>query len=105
MTSSPGPTPESMAAISSAAVHEWVSRALAAPVRSRSHAEHCRVKLPSPAEVDASYRELSGRGVPFQAPPADYEWNAYCCYFTGPDDEVWELYAWRQGGAPGKLET
>ena len=35
--------------------------------------------------------------------PADYPWNAYCCYFTGPDDEVWELYAWREGGAPGKV--
>jgi uncharacterized protein len=61
------------------------------------------VKLPSPEAVDASYRELSAKGVSFQSPPADYPWNAYCCYFTGPDDEVWELYAWRDGGAPGKI--
>lgn len=59
------------------------------------------VKLPSPAEVDASYAELSGKGVPFAGPPADYAWNAYCCYFTGPDDELWELYAWREGGPVG----
>jgi len=50
-----------------------------------------------------SYRELADRGVPFQGPPADYPWNAYCAYFFGPDDEVWELYAWREGGGPGKL--
>jgi catechol 2,3-dioxygenase-like lactoylglutathione lyase family enzyme len=59
------------------------------------------VKLPSPAEVDAAYAELSANGVPFAGPPADYAWNAYCCYFTGPDDELWELYAWREGGPVG----
>ena len=59
------------------------------------------VRLPSPAEVDACYAELSAKGVPFSGPPADYVWNAYCCYFTGPDDELWELYAWREGGPVG----
>jgi catechol 2,3-dioxygenase-like lactoylglutathione lyase family enzyme len=68
-----------------------------------AHKACIAVKLSSPEELDASYRELAAKGVPFQAPPTDYPWNAYCCYFTGPDDEVWELYAWRDGGAPGKL--
>jgi hypothetical protein len=36
-------------------------------------------------------------------PEMNGHWNAYCAYFFGPDDEVWELYAWRQGGGPGKL--
>ncbi len=63
------------------------------------------VKLPSPAEVDASYAELSAKGVPFYGPPADYVWNAYACYFTGPDDELWELYAWREGGPVGAVES
>ncbi|MBN8993935.1 MAG: VOC family protein [Rhizobiales bacterium] len=70
-----------------------------------AHKACIAVKLDTPAELDAAYAELKGKGVPFQAPPADYAWNAYCCYFTGPDDEVWELYAWREGGAPGKLEA
>ncbi len=71
-------------------------------VRGRGAHKACiAVHLPSPEEVDASYRELSEKGVPFQSPPADYPWKAYCCYYTGPDDEVWELYAWRPGGAPG----
>jgi catechol 2,3-dioxygenase-like lactoylglutathione lyase family enzyme len=72
--------------------------------RPGAHKVCIAVRLPSPEEVDASYRELSDKGVRFQAPPTDYPWNAYCCYFSGPDDEVWELYAWREGGGPGKLE-
>jgi thymidine phosphorylase len=70
-----------------------------------AHKACIAVRLPTPEEVDAAYRDLAAKGVPFQAPPADYAWNAYCCYFTGPDDEVWELYAWRHGGAPGAIET
>jgi catechol 2,3-dioxygenase-like lactoylglutathione lyase family enzyme len=69
-----------------------------------AHKTCIAVHLPSPDEVDACYRELSEMGVAFQSPPADYPWNAYCCYFTGPDDEVWELYAWRPGGPPGEIE-
>ena len=68
-----------------------------------AHKACIAVRLPSPEDVDASYRELAARDVPFLAPPREYAWNAYCCYFTGPDDEVWELYAWRTGGAPGAV--
>lgn len=68
-----------------------------------AHKACIAVKLPSAEQLDACYAELAGKGVPFQAAPKDYPWNAYCCYFTGPDDEVWELYAWREGGAPGKV--
>ena len=62
------------------------------------------VLISSPAEIDALYDELSASGVAFVNPPADYPWNARCLYFYGPDGEVWELYAWLEGGAPGKLE-
>jgi catechol 2,3-dioxygenase-like lactoylglutathione lyase family enzyme len=56
------------------------------------------VRLPEPAAIDAAYAELTAQGVIFQHPPADYEWKARCCYFAGPDDELWELYAWHPGG-------
>lgn len=62
------------------------------------------VKLDSEAEIDAVYAELSAKGVPFVSPPADYPWNARCLYFSGPDGEIWELYAWLPGGAPGRIE-
>ena len=68
-----------------------------------AHKACIAVKLASAAEVDSCYAELSAKGVVFQGPPADYAWNARCCYFAGPDDELWELYAWREGGPVGKL--
>ena len=62
------------------------------------------VKIESLTVLDQVYEELQVAGIDFLAPPADYPWNARCLYFHGPDGETWELYAWREGGAPGKLE-
>lgn len=62
------------------------------------------VKLPTPQDVDACYAELSAKGVVFQGAPADYPWNARCCYFAGPDGEIWELYGWYDGGGIGLLD-
>ena len=61
------------------------------------------VELPTPAEVDACYAELGSKGVTFKGPPANYPWNARCCYFLGPDGEPWELYAWLEGGPVGDV--
>jgi uncharacterized protein len=69
-----------------------------------AHKACIAVKLPAPAEVDACYDELTASGVAFQGPPADYPWNARCCYFSGPDDELWELYAWLDGGPVGAVD-
>ena len=68
-----------------------------------AHKVMIAIQLPAPAEVDRCHAELAANGVVFQGPPADYPWNARCCYFVGPDDEVWELYAWREGGPIGTL--
>ncbi len=65
-----------------------------------AHKACIAVELESPAVLDALYQDLTANGVSFQAPPADYPWNAYCAYFTDPDDTLWELYAWGKGG-PG----
>ena len=62
------------------------------------------VKLPDAATLDAVYAELSAKGVPFVGPPAVYPWNAQGAYFTGPDGEVWEIYAWREGGPIGAVD-
>lgn len=71
----------------------------------RVHKACAAVELPAPAAVDAVYRELSAIGVPFQGPPADYSWNARCGYFTDPDDNLWEIYAWLEGGPVGVLDA
>ena len=76
---------------------------VAATRGSGAHKACIAVMLPSPADVDACHAELSAKGVAFEGPPADYEWNARCCYFSGPDDELWELYAWREGGPVGAV--
>lgn len=61
------------------------------------------VRVPSPAAVDTAYAELVKKGVPFYGPPEDYVWNARGVYFTGPDDELWEIYAWKDGGSMGNF--
>ncbi|NLS18671.1 VOC family protein [Rhizobium sp. P40RR-XXII] len=63
------------------------------------------VKLDSAVELDLVHDQLKADGVEFVSPPADYAWNARGAYFYGPDGETWELYAWLEGGAPGKIEA
>lgn len=65
-----------------------------------AHKACVAIELSSPKTVDALYKELTAKGVPFQAPPDDFVWNARCAYFYDPDGTVWELYAWLDGG-PG----
>ncbi|MEH2488599.1 VOC family protein [Bradyrhizobium sp. AZCC 2230] len=61
------------------------------------------VRLPDAASLDAVYAELCVKDVAFIRPPANYPWNARCVYFAGPDGELWELYTWLAGGAPGMI--
>jgi catechol 2,3-dioxygenase-like lactoylglutathione lyase family enzyme len=62
------------------------------------------VRLDEPTDVDRTYDELRKANVAFVGIPADYPWNVRAAYFKGPDGEVWELYAWHDGGAPGALD-
>ncbi len=62
------------------------------------------LEVPSPKEVDEIYRDLSDKGVPFVGPPQRHDWNAYCCYFSDPDGNMWEVYAWVGEGAGGYHE-
>ena len=62
------------------------------------------VRISQSDKIDEIYEELKSKGVEFTQPPANYPWNARCIYFHGPDDEVWEIYAWLEGGAPGAVE-
>jgi catechol 2,3-dioxygenase-like lactoylglutathione lyase family enzyme len=71
-------------------------------LRSPRHAHKVcvAVQLDAPGEIDRLHAELTAKGVPFYGPPENYVWNARCAYFTDPDDTLWELYAWLDGG-PG----
>jgi catechol 2,3-dioxygenase-like lactoylglutathione lyase family enzyme len=83
------------------AEHTGVSPRIAPP---GAHKNCVAVELPSAGEVDAVYRTLSQAGVAFVRPPADHIWNARCCYFADPDDNLWELYAWLTGGPVGDVD-
>ena len=56
------------------------------------------IQVESSDRVQAMHQELSSRGVPFVAKPQGYPWNAYACYFTDPEDNLWEIYTWQEGG-------
>ena len=56
------------------------------------------IQVESSDRVRAMHQELSARGVPFVVEPQAYPWNAYACYFTDPEDNLWEIYTWQEGG-------
>lgn len=59
------------------------------------------IQVPSVAVVDEIYHDLTEKGVSFIGAPKAYLWNAYCCYFSDPDGNLWEIYAWVGDGAEG----
>jgi len=68
------------------------------------HKACAAVEVASPALVDVIYAELQASGIRFQGPPQNYTWNARCCYFADPDDNLWEIYAWAEGGPVGDVD-
>jgi catechol 2,3-dioxygenase-like lactoylglutathione lyase family enzyme len=56
------------------------------------------IQVESSEQVRGLYQQLSASGVPFVAAPQAYPWNAYACYFTDPEENLWEIYTWQQGG-------
>jgi uncharacterized protein len=69
-----------------------------APGSAKGWRSMAAVQVESSGRVEAMYQELSARGVPFLAGPKAYPWNAYACYFTDPEDNLWEIYTWQEGG-------
>ena len=69
----------------------------------QGHGVMLAVKLDAPADIDAMHQELVARDVTVYAPPADYPWNARCLYVAGPCGELWEYFAWYDGGEPGAV--
>jgi catechol 2,3-dioxygenase-like lactoylglutathione lyase family enzyme len=57
------------------------------------------VRLPSGGDVDRWHETLASLDVPFERLPANYPWGARSCYFTDPDNILWELYAETNGDA------
>jgi uncharacterized protein len=56
------------------------------------------IQVASSDIVHTMHRDLTARGVPFVVAPQAYPWNAFACYFTDPEGNLWEIYTWQEGG-------
>jgi catechol 2,3-dioxygenase-like lactoylglutathione lyase family enzyme len=56
------------------------------------------IQVESSDRVLGMHRDLVARGVPFLVEPRAYPWNAFACYFTDPEENLWEIYTWLEGG-------
>ena len=52
------------------------------------------VRVETPASVDALHDELAAKGVTMVQAPTTHAWNARTTYFSDPDGNLWEIYAW-----------
>jgi uncharacterized protein len=68
------------------------------PAQRRSGGTMAAIQVKDRQRVDALHQELSSRAVPFLRAPAAYPWNAYACYFADPEENLWEIYTWLEGG-------
>ena len=52
------------------------------------------VRVETAEAVDALHDALVSKGVRIVQPPTTHPWNARTTYFSDPDDNLWEIYAW-----------
>ena len=43
-------------------------------------------------DIDATYNELTAKGLNFIKPPKDQAWGRRTAYFADPEGHLWELY-------------
>ena len=52
------------------------------------------VRVETADAVDALHDELAAKGVAIVQAPTTHAWNARTTYFSDPDGNLWEIYAW-----------
>ena len=52
------------------------------------------VRVETADAVDALHEALVSKGVHIVQPPTTHAWNARTTYFSDPDGNLWEIYAW-----------
>ena len=52
------------------------------------------VRVETAEEVDALHDALVAKGVTIVQAPTTHAWNARTTYFSDPDGNLWEIYAW-----------
>jgi catechol 2,3-dioxygenase-like lactoylglutathione lyase family enzyme len=62
------------------------------------------ILVPELSDVDDLYHELTARGVNFISLPVTYPWEARAAYFTDPEGNIWEIFAWAGEKVPGLVK-
>ena len=52
------------------------------------------VRVETADAVDALHQALVSKGVAIVQAPTTHAWNARTTYFSDPDGNLWEIYAW-----------
>ena len=52
------------------------------------------VRVETADAVDALHDALAAKGVTIVQAPTTHAWNARTTYFSDPDGNLWEIYAW-----------
>ena len=52
------------------------------------------VRVETADAVDVLHDALATKGVPIVQAPTTHAWNARTTYFSDPDGNLWEIYAW-----------
>ena len=52
------------------------------------------VRVETAESVDALHDALAAKGVRIVQSPTTHSWNARTTYFSDPDGNLWEIYAW-----------
>jgi len=52
------------------------------------------VRVETADAVDALHDALTAKGVTIVQAPTTHAWNARTTYFSDPDGNLWEIYAW-----------
>jgi len=80
---------------------EGVYQAIPKEYLSKGHRFMVAILLPDLQDVDDLYIELTSKGVNFITPPETFPWEARAAYFTDPEGNIWEIFAWTGDQAPG----
>jgi|TARA_B110000196_G_scaffold308998_1_gene310182 predicted lactoylglutathione lyase len=55
-------------------------------------------ELKTKKAVDYHYEQMLANGVIFLREPKVYPWNVYAAFFRDPDNYLWEIFTWHEGG-------
>jgi len=58
----------------------------------RAGVNHTALLCVEAKDIDATYKELTAKGLTFTKPPKSQAWGRRTAYFADPEGHLWELY-------------